>query len=77
MRRPLINLLTVTAFLIVSGLLPLLGESYVYASNETIEEQVTGILFEESGRGKIKVVVLDFIISSANTEIFFPCQDAV
>ncbi len=68
MRRPLINLLTVTAFLIVFGLLPMPGRSYVYAGDEAMEDQVARILIEESAAKKIKVAFLDFSVLSADTE---------
>lgn len=66
MRHSILCLLRVTAFFIVSGILLLPGKTYVYAGSETIENQVAGILFEESATGKIKVAVLDFSISSVD-----------
>lgn len=68
MRRPLINLLIVTAFLIVSGVLLMLGESYACAGDEAMEDQVARILIEESAAGKIKVAFLDFSVPSADAE---------
>lgn len=41
---------------------------YAHAGNETIEDQVVNILYEESAQGKIRVVVLDFSVSSAPGE---------
>jgi TolB-like protein len=59
------TLLTKTVSLI---LLLVLGGLPVYAGNEAIEDQVVNILYEESAQGKIKVVVLDFSVSTAPGE---------
>jgi hypothetical protein len=67
-RHPLFSLLRLTAFFILSCILVILGRSYVYAGSEAIEDQVARILIEESAGGRIKVVILDFSVSSADPE---------
>jgi len=64
-KHPLAGLLTVTVFLMLSGVFLMLEKTCVYAGvgNEAVEGRVADILFEESAGGKIKVVVLDFNIS--------------
>jgi TolB-like protein len=59
------TLLTKTVSLI---LLLVLGGLPVYAGNEAIEDQVANILYEESAQGKIRVVILDFSVSTAPGE---------
>jgi hypothetical protein len=52
----------------MSGILFVTGIPQATAGDKTIEERVAGILFEESAQGKIKVVILDFSVSSEDTE---------
>lgn len=68
MKQLFVRLLMLTAFLIGSSVLPLFEKPPVYAGSETLEDQVARILIEESSKGKIKVVIFDFSVSSANTE---------
>jgi len=67
-RHPSFTLLIVTASILLSGILFVTGIPQATAGNKTIEDRVTGILFEESAQGKIKVVILDFSVSFADTE---------
>jgi len=67
-RHPLFTLLIVTASILMSGILFVTGIPQATAGDKTIEERVAGILFEESAQGKIKVVILDFSVSSEDTE---------
>jgi hypothetical protein len=64
-RHPAFTLFTIAVSLIF---LIVPGNSPVYAGNETIEDQVANILYEESAQGKIRVVVLDFSVSTAPGE---------
>ena len=68
MKHPFVRLLMLAAFLIGTGILPLFEKSSVFAVSETVEDQVAHILIEESSKGKIKVVIFDFSVSSVNTE---------
>jgi curli biogenesis system outer membrane secretion channel CsgG len=68
MRFPVFPCLIMTVSLIFSAVLFAMGNSYVYAGNEAIEDQVAGILSEESAQGKIKILVLDFSVSTSDTE---------
>ncbi len=70
MRHPIGTLLAITASLIFisSGLPFVSGNSYAHAGNETIEEQVADILYEEAAQGKIRVAILDFSVSSSPGE---------
>ncbi|MGC1454412.1 MAG: CsgG/HfaB family protein [Nitrospirota bacterium] len=68
MRSPVFTYLIVTVSLIFSAVLFAMGNPYAYAGNEAIEDQVAGILSEESAPGKIKILVLDFSVSSVDTE---------
>lgn len=52
----------------MSGALFVVGTPYAHAGNETIEDQVANILYEESAKGKIRVVILDFSVSTASRE---------
>lgn len=73
MRHSAGTLLTKTVSLI---LLLVLGSLPVYAGNEAIEDQVANILYEESAQGKIRVVVLDFSVSTASGEGELSAQEA-
>ncbi len=68
MRSPVFTYLIVTASLIFSAVLFEMGNPYAYAGSEAIEAQVAGILSEESAQGKIKILVLDFSVSTSDTE---------
>ncbi len=68
MRYPSVSLLILNAFIILSGIPPMLGGTCAYAGNETTEDQVAHILFEESAQGKIKVVIFDFEAASVNAD---------
>ena len=68
MKHPFVRLLMLAVFLIGTGVLPLFEKSSVVAGGETVEDQVAHILIEESSKGKIKVVIFDFSVSSVNTE---------
>src|SRR5574337_205566 len=61
MRRFLLHHWIIAACLIVFSPLP--GALHAYATNGTIEDQISAILIEESAREKIKVVVFDFGVS--------------
>jgi TolB-like protein len=52
----------------LSGILFAIGRPYAHAGNEAIEDQVANILYEESAQGKIRVVILDFSVSTAPGE---------
>jgi curli biogenesis system outer membrane secretion channel CsgG len=52
----------------LTGILFVTGIPHATAGNITIEDRLAGILFEESAQGKIRVVILDFSVSSADTE---------
>lgn len=65
MKYFLAGLLTVC--FILSDILPVSGKTYAYAAHEKMESQVAALLFEESAGEKIKVVVLNFSVSSVNT----------
>jgi hypothetical protein len=67
-KHPLRHLAVLVAFILLSGLHPIPGSSYVYADNEAIEDQVAGIFFEESAKDKIRVVILDFTALSSDTD---------
>jgi len=67
-RLPLLRLLMVTVFFLLSGIFPLPERPPVYAAGDAVEEQVANILIGEASRGNIKVVIFDFSVSSANTE---------
>jgi TolB-like protein len=56
--------MTVTASLLLSGVLFVSGNSYAQAGSETIAGRVADILYEESAQGKIRVVILDFSVST-------------
>jgi curli biogenesis system outer membrane secretion channel CsgG len=61
-------LLIATASILLSGILFVTGIPHATAGNKTIEDRLAGILFEESAQGKIRVVILDFSVSSADIE---------
>jgi TolB-like protein len=67
-RYPPFTVKAITASLIVSGVLFVFGNSYAHAGNTAIADQVADILYEESARGKIRVVILDFSVSAAPGE---------
>lgn len=65
-RLPLLRLLIVTAFFLLSGIsLPV---PHACAGGDAVEDQVAGILIGEASGGNIKVVIFDFSVSSASTE---------
>jgi Curli production assembly/transport component CsgG len=64
-RQPACTLLTIAVSLLF---LFMLGSPPAHAGNEAIEDQVANILYEESAQGKIKVVILDFSVSTAPGE---------
>lgn len=68
MRSPIFTLLTITASVLLSVVLCAPGNPYLYASSEAIEDQVAGILYGEAAQEKIKIVILDFSVSSVDTE---------
>jgi curli biogenesis system outer membrane secretion channel CsgG len=68
MRYPAFTWLSITAFIIVLVVLCAPGNRNAYAGNEATEDQVAGILYREAAQGKIKIVILDFSVSSADIE---------
>jgi hypothetical protein len=70
MRHPPFALI-VTFSLLLSGVLFEPGIPHAVAGTVTMADRVAGILFEESAQGKIKVVILDFSVSSAGTDTKF------
>ena len=68
MRNSAFTLSIITASLILSGVLFMLGNPYAHAGSEGIEGQVANILYEESAQGKIRVVIMDFSVSAAPGE---------
>jgi len=74
-RHPSFTSLIVKTFILLLGVFFVTGITQATAGNKTIEDRVADILFEESAQGKIKVVILDFSISSADTERKFSEKD--
>jgi predicted dinucleotide-utilizing enzyme len=68
LRYPAFTSLTITASLILSIFLYVPGNIHAAASNESLEDRVAGILFEETAKGNIKIVILDFSVSTAPGE---------
>lgn len=68
MRHTLLRLLIVTAVLLLPGILPLLETPPLYAGGDTVEDQVADLLIAEAAKGKIKVVIFDFSVSSETAE---------
>jgi curli biogenesis system outer membrane secretion channel CsgG len=67
-RHPSFTLLMVTASILLSGIFFVSEIPYATAGDKTIEDRLANILFEESAQGKIRVAILDFSVSSADTE---------
>jgi TolB-like protein len=64
-RHPACTLSIITVSLLF---LFVLGNPCAHAGSEAIEDQVANILYEESAQGKIRVVILDFSVSTAPGE---------
>lgn len=68
MRQPAFKSLTITVSIILSLVLFVHGTPYAVAGSEAIEDRVAGVLYKEAAQGKIRVVILDFSVSSVDTE---------
>ncbi len=75
-RHSALNLVTVTASLILSAIFFASGHPSAHAGQETLGDQVASILYEESSHGKIKVVILDFSVSAAPGEGSLPEKES-